>query len=156
MLQGGFGDHLRLVEAALCLLAGMERDRDNGDGSHGHYALKFSHRLSQYSPQNGRSRPNLLELEQMNQVAQFAAITAVGDGPLKWRIGALTQQAARLAIGSYWIDARRPVQRLTANRAVRTQERSECEQTGSTYGEARNSEQWGTTDTAIGGKESEE
>ena len=37
-----------------------------------------------------------MEFEQMNQVAQFALIAAIGDRALKGRIDALAEQAARV------------------------------------------------------------
>jgi len=103
----------------------------------------------------------------MDQVAQPALITAVGDGSLKRRIGALTEKAPRLtvtiiltliltAIRFQQINADWAVQRFSANGAVRPLERSKLEQTCFTNGKSGNSKEWRTTDTAIGGEKSEE
>ena len=105
----------------------------------------------------------------MDQVAQAAVITAVGYGSLIGRIGALTEQATRLAlilililililvaIRFYVNSACREVQSLSANRAVRPLERSKREQTCFTNRKTGNSKEWRTTDTAIGGEKREE
>jgi hypothetical protein len=99
----------------------------------------------------------------MDQVAQPAVITAVGDGSLKGGIGALTEQAPRFtltliltAIGLYVNSACREVQGFSANGAVRPLQRSKREQTCLTNGKSGNSKEWRTTDTAIGGEKSEE
>jgi hypothetical protein len=98
----------------------------------------------------------------MDQVAQLTVIATVGDGPLEGRIHALTEQAPRLSairlegVNAGWIDAGWAVPRFSANGAVRPFQRSKSDQTGFTNGKPGNSEQWETTDTAIGGKKREE
>ena len=49
---------------------------------------------------NPRRRPNLLELEQMNQVAQSAVIATVSGRPLERRLLARTKHAPRLSATS--------------------------------------------------------
>src|SRR4029077_11239336 len=103
-------------------------------------------------------------LEQMDQVAQFTVITTVGDRPLERRIGALAEQAPRLnfntirlsAIRLSAINVSRNVHGFSANRAVRPLQGPQGDQTGFTDGKPGNSDEWGTTNTAIGGKQSEE
>jgi len=101
----------------------------------------------------------------MDQVAQPALITAIGDRSLKRRIGALTEQAPRLAliltliltaIRLRPINADGAVQRFSANGAVRPLQRSQREQTCFTNGKTGNSKEWRTTDTTIGREKSEE
>jgi hypothetical protein len=124
--------------------------------------FQVGNRLCQQAPQNCRRRTNLLELEQMDQVAQFTVIAAVGDRPLKRRIHALAEQAPRLpairlfAIRLSALNADWEVQGFSANRAVRPLQRSQRDQTGFTNRKSGNSDQWETTDTAIGGKKREE
>jgi hypothetical protein len=54
------------------------------------------------------------------------------------------------------INAGWDVQRFSANGAVRPLQRSKRNQTVFTNGKPRNSDEWGTTNTAIGGEQSEE
>ena len=96
-LQRGSCDHLRLVESALRLLARMQGNGDDRDHANGHRLFQVGNRLRQHAPQNCRCGTYLLELEQMDQVAQFTVIAAVGDGALERRIHALTEQAPRLS-----------------------------------------------------------
>ena len=100
---------------------------------HGHHRFQVGNRLCQHAPQNCRRGTNLLELEQMDQVAQSAVIAAVGNRPLKRRIRALAEQAPRLSAQLRFAAPRsnigREVQGLPANRAVRPLQRLQCEQT---------------------------
>src|SRR6266853_4096132 len=105
----------------------------------------------------------------MDQVAQFTVIAAIGDRPLERRIRALAEKAPRLnfnaihlsairlsAIRPCTIHVSRYVQSLSANGAVRSLQRPQRDQTGFTNGEPGNFDEWGTTNTAIGGEQSEE
>lgn len=61
-----------------------------------HRLSQVGNRLGQHASQNRRRATNLRKLEQMDQVAQFTVIAAVGDRPLERRIGALAEQAPGL------------------------------------------------------------
>src|SRR5208337_4139037 len=123
----------------------------------GHRLVQVGNRLRQHASQHCRRGTNLLKLEQMNQVAQSAVIAAVGDRPLERRIRALTKHAPRLSTPHFFaIHIGRDMQGLSANLAVRPLQRSQREQTVFTNWKPGNSKERGTTDTAIGRKESEE
>ena len=74
----------------------MQGDGNHRDHSNRHRLFQVSNRLCQHPPQNCRCGAHLLELEQMDQVAQFTVIAAVGNRPFVGRIHALTEQAPRL------------------------------------------------------------
>ena len=163
-------NHLRLVESALRLLAlvqgnGNHLDRPRPrreDRPSGHRLFQLGNRLCQHAPQKCRRRTNLLNFEQMNQVAQFTVITSIGNRPLERRVHAPTKRAPRLpvnrllAIRFSALHAGWKAQGFSADGAVGSLERLQREQTGSTDGKAGNSKQRGATDATIGGKESEE
>ena len=70
---------------------------------HRHCLFEIGHCLRHHAPQNSGRGTNLLELEHMDQVAQFTLIAAIGDCALKRRIGALTKQASRFpGSGAAW------------------------------------------------------
>jgi len=80
------------------LLARVQRNWNHRDRSNGHRLFQVGNRLCQQAPQNCRCGTNLLELEQMNQVAQSSVIATVRNRPFVWRIHALTEQAPRLPV----------------------------------------------------------
>jgi hypothetical protein len=101
----------------------------------------------------------------MDQIAQFSVVTTIGDCPLKRRIGALTEEATRFArrLFAFRVSAlhtgrevQGDVQGFSAHAAIRPLEWAKREYTGLTNGKPGNSNQGGTTDTAISGEESEE
>ncbi len=93
----------------------------------------------------------------MDQVAQSTVITTVGHRPLERRIFTLAEQAPRFrTIRLRPINVGWEIQTFSANGAVRPLQRSKRKQTTLTYGKPGNSNQRGTTDTAIGGKKREE
>src|SRR5882672_717110 len=84
----------------------------------------------------------------MDEVAQSAVITTVGDCLLKWRMQSLTQSTARLVpIHECWRQ-----QRFATDAAQRTRKRPQRFQTSFANWESGNSDQRGVADTAIGGK----
>ena len=115
-------------------------------------------------PRTAAAGRNLLKLEQMDQVAQFPVIPTIGDRPLKRRIRALAEQASRLNVNAIRLSAIRlseinvswQVQGFPANGAVRSLQGPQRDQTASTNGEPGNFDEGGTTNTAIGGEQSEE
>src|SRR5713101_882736 len=162
LLKRSSCNHLCLIESALCLLARMQgngddRDRPTEDGPYRHRLLQVGNRLRQHAPQNCRRGTNLLELEQMDQVAQFTVIAAVGNRALERRIFTLAEQAPRFrTIRLRPMNVGWEIQGFSANGAVRPLKRSKPTQTSFTNGKPGNSNQRGTTDTAIGGKKREE
>ena len=93
----------------------------------------------------------------MDQVAQSTVITTVGHRPLERRIFTLTEHAPRFpAIRLPPINVGWETQGFSANGAVRPLQRSKRDQASLTNGKPGNSNQRGTTDTAIGGKKREE
>jgi hypothetical protein len=88
----------------------------------------------------------------MDQVAQPAVITAVGDRALEGRIGAPAKQAPRFP----GTDRACNVQGFSANAAIRSLKRSKRNQAVFTNRKPGNFDERGTTDTAIGGKNGEE
>src|SRR5260370_35739163 len=93
----------------------------------------------------------------MDQVVQSTVITAVGHRPLERRIFTLTEHAPRFpAIRLPPINVGWEIQGFSANGAVRPLQRSKRKQTALTNGKPGNSNQRGTTDTAIGGKKTAE
>jgi hypothetical protein len=68
----------------------------------------------------------------MDQVPQFTIVTAVSNGALERRIGTLAEQAARIGLRFYanrlaTLYARRQMQGFSANGAMETVQRSNCE-----------------------------
>ncbi len=59
-----------------------------------------------------------MEFEQMDQVAQFGLIAAIGDGALKGRIDALAEQAARIDIFAFSTGKGNGGRGLSADRAI--------------------------------------
>jgi hypothetical protein len=156
-LQRAPRNHFRLVEPALRLLVSVQRNGDHDNRPNGHRLLQAGDGSGQCAPQNPGCRTNLLELQQVNQVAQSAFVAAVGNRSLKRRIHPLTEQAPRLATLRR-IPTKRAgeVQDLATDNAVRPGQRSKGEQARFTNGKAGNADQWGTADTAVGGEKSEE
>jgi len=120
-------------------------------------------------PRTAAAGRNLLKPEHMDQVAQFTVIAAVGDRRLERRVGALAEQAPALNFNAIHLEAfglpaircaaikiSRNVQGFTAKRAVRPLQGRQRDQTGFTNGRSGNFDEWGTTNTAIGGEQSEE
>ena len=89
----------------------------------------------------------------MDQVAQSTVIAAVSNRALERRIRALTKQAPRFPGADVALLC---CKRLSANTAVRPLEWPQRNQTAFANGKPGNFDQRGTTDTAIGGKKSEE
>jgi hypothetical protein len=129
LLQCGPGNHLRLVESALGLLALVQGHGNHQNFPTGHHLFQIGNDFRQHMAENYGSGSNLLELKQMNQVAQSAVVATASNRPLKWRIRPLAEQTPRLRIIQHTtlrrsaIKIRRCVQRLTANGAVRPLQR---------------------------------
>jgi hypothetical protein len=94
----------------------------------------------------------LLILEQVNQVAQSAVVTAIGHRSFKRRMQALTESAPWL--GSIHEGGRQ--QSFSADAAERPLKRTHRFQTSFTNWESGNPDQRGVANTAIGGKKRKE
>src|ERR1035438_5283066 len=166
LVQRAAGDSLRLIESALRLLFLMQRNRNDGDGSDRNRLFQTGNGARQGAPQYFRGGRNLLEFKEMNQVAQPAFVAPIGNGALEGRIDALAEQAANFVKVCFFfsfecfaaieIIGAREVQGLSADRTIRSLQRAQCLQARLTNRKAGNLKEGRTTDTAIGGKESEE
>ena len=153
--------YLRLIESSLRLFALVQRNRNNRDLPHRHRLFKLGHCLGQRASQNRRSRPNLLEFQDMDQIAQATVITSIGNRALKRRINALAKQTpdvigTRIGIRVNPIEVRRQVHRRATHSAIRTSQRLQTRYAVDTNWKTGNSDQRGVADTAIGREKSEE
>ena len=151
LLQRNAGDQLRLIESALGLLARMQRDGNDRDHAFRDSSLELLDHLGQHAPQDTRRGTNLLVFQQMDQVAQTAVVTPIGKGLLEWRLDALAQPAERIAASHKGGGE----ERFPANAAELARQGPQRVETALTNREARNLNQRGTANAAVGGKESE-
>ena len=145
------GDHFGLVEPALPLLDGIQRHGNNHQARIAKERLQFGDHFRQHPAENIGGRPHLLILEQVDEIAEPALITAIGSGLRKYLLNPAAKAAERL--GSVPGKGVRGNQALPANPADRASYGANSIQTGSTDREAGDSYQRGTAEPAIGRKE---
>ena len=90
-------DQLCLVEAALPKFSAVQRYGNHGNGIRRKTILQSRNSLPQHSSKNVGGWAHAAILQQMNQFAQTAFITAVSRGTRKYGLDATAQPAARLA-----------------------------------------------------------
>ena len=148
LLERDARDQVRLVEAALGLLARMQRNRDDLNGALWQRSLEGGDGVPHHAPEHRRGGTNLLILEQVDQVAQAAVVASVSHCPLERRMQALAESAE--SAGAF--GERRREQCFSADAAERSLERTERAQAVFTNGKTGNPNQRRTTDTTVGGK----
>ena len=94
LFESGTSNDVCLVESALRLFLRVQRHGNNRDGAGRQGRFQGGDGIGQHASQNRRDRTNLVELEQVDQIAQCAVIAAIGNRPLKRRGGVLTEPAA--------------------------------------------------------------
>ena len=147
-LQRGPRQNLRLIESALHPLLPIQRHRNHSDSSRRQRRFEALDALRKHPSQHSDQRPDLMELEQMNEVTQRAVIAAIRNRAVKRRMSFLAQPA----LCPRRIESRRKVPCLSANRAERSAHRLRFAQTIPANWSSGNFNQRGAANAAIGGK----
>jgi hypothetical protein len=161
IFEGGSRNHFGLVESAMRLFARMQGHGHYGDRPGGKRRIESGDGVREQTAQYGGGGANLVEFEEMDEIAERAVIASVGYCSLEWRMLMLTDPATDVgsvdAAGSLQTGhSPRGAEVLSADVASAGFQGREGLEAILANWEAGNFKQWGSTDTAIGGKKRKE